>query len=164
MATNNLNLIPSVVSGQVSIPQSANGTGTIVTNKLGVTGTGTLFLTEMPAGSWIYQPTGNELRKVIEVQSNTYAILESAFTTEIAAAAPAIIDNKKAKAKGYVFTALTAVGTMVDNTGTMVAVLPIGVPVPISKLGNDRTSRADLLSPTIIAPGGGGSILVEIIY
>jgi len=166
MATNTFNQIPSTVASatKVTVPQSSAGTGTIVTNKLGVTGTDTKFLTELPLCSWLYNSSTNELRKVTQVMSDTYAILEKAFTSEISGSAPSIISALDAKAKQYTFTALTVAGKLYDNTGTAVTTLPVNIPIVRSKLGNSRSNRADLLSPVIVEAGSGGSIDVDIVY
>ena len=166
MATDTFNQIPSTVASatKVTVPASANSSGTIVTNGLGVTGTLTKFLTELPLCSWIYNSSTNELRRVTQVMSDTYAILEEKFSSEISGTAPAIINAKDAKAKQYTFTALSVAGKLYDNTGTAITSLPVNIPIVRSKLGNGRSSRADLLSPVIIEAGSGGSIDVDIVY
>jgi hypothetical protein len=46
-----------------------------------VTGTGTLFETEINGGGWLYSTTDNEIRKFTQINGNTNLVLESAFTS-----------------------------------------------------------------------------------
>jgi len=162
MATNNLSLIPVHVSSKQTIPASASGTGTIVTLGTTITGTNTLFKTEMPEGSYLYNATNNELRKIISVISNTIALMESPITTEYAGSAPEIIIASECNAKKYIFTNANATaGEMVDNTGTLVPQFPNGIPIQICKNEDSRSGVTDLLQPTIV---DAVSMYVTIVY
>lgn len=164
MASNNFTNQPIVVSAKQTIPASVGCTGTFITQGTGIVGTGTLFFTELPINSYVYDASSNEIRRVTRVDSNTTAWLTKAFTADLSSAQHQIISASKCTAKQYVFTAVTAVGQQVDNTGTLVDSFPVGVPIYISKLGNSRTSFRDLLKPVIIAPTGGGTIKVQVDY
>lgn len=164
MATNTFDILPISVSSTQTIPASANGTGTVTTNGIAVVGVGTLFKSEMPVGSWLYKTSTNELRKVIQVESNVLAYLEEPFAAVMASIAPAIIISTKVSVKQYTLTALVANGQMVDNTGTGVTNLIVGQPKTFSKTGNDRSGTEDLLKPIIVIPGGGGTVEVDIVY
>ncbi len=75
----------SIVGTKETIPVSGAGTGTIETKGTGVVGTNTLFRSEMQAGSWLVDLTQDEYRKVISVESDTFARLSNPFTVDISA-------------------------------------------------------------------------------
>ena len=162
MASNNFSLVPLSVTSKQTIPASANGTGTIVTSRITVTGTNTLFKTEMPVGSYLYNATNNELRIVKSVISDTVALIESALTTNYAGSAPAIIIASKCNAKKYIFTNANATaGTMADNSGTLIPQFPNGVTREIAKNEDSRSGVTDLLQPVIV---DAVSMYVTIVY
>lgn len=74
------------ITGKQSLPAASTKTGTIETVGTAVIGTGTSFLTEIPVGSWIVDLAQDEVRKVIDVQSDTAATISNAFTADLAAA------------------------------------------------------------------------------
>jgi hypothetical protein len=47
-----------------------------------VTGTGTLFETEITGSGWLYSTTLNEVRKFTQINGNTNLYLETAFTSD----------------------------------------------------------------------------------
>lgn len=99
----------SIVGTKESIPVSAAGTGTIETKGTGVIGTNTLFRSEMQRGSWLVDLPQNELRKVIKVESDTFARVSNPFTIDIAAlTTPDIIANHQLNLKEL---SVIAVGT-----------------------------------------------------
>ena len=52
------NTVFNIISnGKDTIPLSVTKTGTIKSDELVVTGTGTLFLSEVKVGDWIFSPT-----------------------------------------------------------------------------------------------------------
>jgi hypothetical protein len=65
-----------------ALGRSRTLTGTFSSVGTIVTGTGTLFETEI-AGitGWLYSTTDNELRKFTQINGNTNLVLESAFTS-----------------------------------------------------------------------------------
>lgn len=160
MTSNDLAIQPIVVTSKVTIPLSETATGTFDTQGTGVIGDGTKFKTEMPMGSYIYDSSNNELRKVIRVDSDELAWIDKAFSGDLSSAQD-IIPSKKCKAKAYIFTCKDVNGRMVDNSGTMLNQFIQNIPVTISKLGNDRSSGRDLLPPTIV---DSVEMYVQIIY
>jgi len=139
-------LIYAVITDKRSVPFNSAGTGTIATHGIAVVGTGTAFTTEMPAGSYLVDLTNNEIRRVYRVDSDTVAFLEKEFTADIVAGStPQIIAVWQAKMKEV---ELVATGACEINgvafTGTK----------KISKLGNDRSSRPDLVEPFIVNATG----------
>ena len=91
--------INATISDKRSIPFNVAGTGTVVTANNVITGVGTLFLTEMRVGSYLVSEAQNKCIKVIRVDSDTKAVLEYAFTSDLASAAPGIIEAHKLKVK-----------------------------------------------------------------
>jgi hypothetical protein len=142
------------VTDKRSVPFNVAGTGTVVTQGIAIVGTGTLFNTEMKAGSYLVNLATNEAIKVIRKDSDTLAFLEKAFTSDFASAAPQIIAWNKAKVKKLKLTTVAA--NFIDGvayTGTF----------EIDKLGDDRSSRPNLIEPVILDSTAGPTI-VEIIY
>lgn len=135
-------LIYAVISDKRSIPFNSNGTGTIATHGIAIVGTGTLFTTEMRAGSYLVDLASNEVRRVYRVDSDTLAFLEVAFTVDIVAGAtPEIIANHQCKVKEVEL--VTAGACFIDGaafTGTK----------KIDKLGNEKSGRPDLIEPFIV--------------
>ena len=91
MATNYKNSFYDYITGHQTVPAAGTKTGTCVTLGTGVTGSGTLFKTEMKAGSWLVDLTNNEIIKVVRVESDTLAYIDHAFTSPLASAAPSVI-------------------------------------------------------------------------
>ncbi len=160
MATNykNSNYL-RVDNAKQTIPSTANGTGTIVTEGKHVVGTNTLFLSEMPVGSWIYSASQNEIRKVVNVIDNTKAYLSNAFTVDLVAAAPAIIHarNTNVKAISVAIKAGLADGAIDGVT------LSNGTGMTFSKDGNSMKAIGDYVDP-IIADGTGTVIQAQLMY
>lgn len=148
-------LIYKVISDKRSIPFNVNGTGTIATHGQAVVGTGTLFTTEMPAGSYLVDLTNWEVRRVYRVDSDTLAFLELVFTNDMVPGSTAkIIANYKCKVKEI--SIKTSGAALLDNsafTGELT----------LSKTGNSRSSRIDLIDP-IIVDASGTTMQVEILY
>ena len=73
-----------------TFPQSSALTGTISSVNDGtlIIGVGTLFLTELSRGEWIYVAAETEIRQVREVMSDTELILEREFTNTLSGATP----------------------------------------------------------------------------
>ena len=69
------------------IPKPATGTGTVaVTNNTTVViGTGTLFLTQLNIGDWLYFPTTKQFGQVLDIASNTRLILDRNITPAVVA-------------------------------------------------------------------------------
>lgn len=139
-------MIYAAVTDKRSVPFNSAGTGTIATHGIAIVGTGTLFTTQMPVGSYIVDLTANEVRRVYRVDSDTLAFLEVAFTADIAGGTtPEIVAAFQAKMKSVEL--VTAGACFIDGvafTGSK----------KIDKLGNDRSARPDLVEPFIIDATG----------
>jgi hypothetical protein len=149
--------IYEIVTTKRSVPLNSSGSGTITTKGQSVTGVGTSFTTQMPAGSWLVSLTGWETSKVIRVDSDTVAFIQNPFTVELSAATPQIIHNKIAKPKEISIEILSADPSGLLDNKTFKGILTL------SKTGNGRSSSADLVDPIII-DGTGTSIKVSTIY
>lgn len=127
-----------------------------------VTGTGTLFLTEIggdrgvgnpskPAEGWLVDLTGNELRRIQDVIDNTHLVLESGFTGALAGAACNYVIGSRTKFMGVACSA--GGGTL--NT--------IALPAAFSaNYGNEADSNYTV--DPMIADGTGGTIIVTLQY
>jgi|GEM_PF-5274297 hypothetical protein len=148
----------SIVTGKQSVPANESGTGTIQTFRKAVVGTGTLFTTEMPVGSYLVKLDTWELQRVYRVDSDTLAYLDNAFSVDIAFLnVPQIIAAWDAKAK--------SISLAIDSTnpsGYLNNVPFTGI-LNIEKTGNDRSSFRDNINPVII-DGTGTQIKVNILY
>jgi hypothetical protein len=147
-----------------SIPASAAGTGTVITQGVAVVGTGTLFKTEMPAGSWLLDLANNELRKVVRCDSDTQATLDHAFTADLSSAAPDIIHEKYTNV-----VEISVIIPLVDSGSTPYAFgqingveFPSGLPYELSKASRDDSSIQDFINP-IIADATGTVMKVSIL-
>jgi len=142
------------ITDKRSVPFNVAGTGTVVTHGVAIVGTGTLFNTEMEAGSYLVNLSTNEAIKVVRKDSNTLAFLERPFTSDFASATPQIIPWYKAKVKTLSISATGTIlvdGESVTNTA-----------FSADKAGNDRSSRRDLIEPVIV-DATAGSALIEIL-
>lgn len=140
--------INATITDKRSIPFNSAGTGTIVTKERVITGTGTLFLTELPVGSYIVSETQNKCIKVVRVDSDIKAVLEYAFASGLTSAAPSIIKAHQTKVKSI--TLNTSSANFVNGgafTGTMT----------ITKGGNEGSRRSDLIEPIIIDSTAGAT-------
>ena len=146
-------LIRETVTDKRSIPFSSQGTGTASTRGIAITGLGTLFMTEMRAGSYLVNLDTNEANKVYRVDSDTVAFLEKPFLADITAATPKIIKAEQVKMKKVKL--VTASANFIDGkayTGTF----------EIDKLGDNRSGRPNLIEP-IILDSTAGATIVEIV-
>jgi hypothetical protein len=133
-----------------TVPASANKTGTISTQGTAVIGVGTLFKTEMQAGSWLTDLANNELRKVLRVESNVLAYLESAFQADIAAlTTPNIVANTSLNIRE-----LSVIIPLVNSAGTAYAFgeldgteLESGLPVTFGKASKDNENSFSYIDP-----------------
>lgn len=65
-----------------TLPAFRTLTGTYSSSGVVVTGTSSLFTTEVVEGDWLFNATTNELRKVQGVTIDTILILEAAFSSD----------------------------------------------------------------------------------
>lgn len=89
---------------QGPLPFAIVKTGAVSSLLTVVTGTGTLFTKELVQSDYLYNATSNEIRKITGIQNDTTLIIESPFTSELAAAAVVITRVQ------YVSVAITATG------------------------------------------------------
>ena len=157
MATNYKNSIYKNISGLQTVPESADGTGTITTQGTVVVGVGTRFLSEMPKGSWLCSLSATEIRKVVSVQSDTVANIEEAFTAELVAVAPNIIHEDDT---GIVTISVCIPSGEADGLVDG-EVFPGGVSLTISKDGRMTSSTRDVIDPLIV-DGSGTTMLITI--
>lgn len=144
--TNFKNTVYFVSSTKQTVPASANGTGTIITSGKNVTGTGTSFKTEMPVGSWLVDLSQDEVRKVLEVLSDTEAILDHAFSVDLSSAAPNIIPSKDAKPVSIAIQIVSGSGNgLIDGE-----VMYDGTSVSFSKDSRPQTNFNDSVDPLIL--------------
>ena len=144
-----------VATDKRSVPANTAGTGTIVTFGKSIVGTSTLFKTEMKAGSYLVSETQGEICRVIRVDSDTIAFLETSFTSDLASAAPSII-------KWFAANPVEINLKKVSGTPTLNGAIFTGE-VKISKSSRDRSSRRDLVEPVIL-DASSGSVEVNILY
>lgn len=159
MSVNYKNTIYRLITDKRSVPFNSNGTGTIETVGTAVKGTATLFTTEMPVGSWLTDEAHNEVRKVLDVESDTLAYVGQAFSVDIAAmTTPSIIHAKNAKP---VSIALQIPSGQANGTVDG-EVFPAGTSISCSKDSRDHSAARDLIDPFIVdATGSQMQILIQ---
>ncbi len=125
MATNYNNDKVTAYSGDVNTAPDkyTAGTGTVTSVGRIVTGTGTLFLTEIGGnslygglgnpstavqGAWLFN-NSNEVRQIKEVISDTQLILEQAFTVDLSGASVKIVQPSRTKQFSFVLISGTVV-------------------------------------------------------
>jgi len=98
MATS-LNSPYTISAETVSVPASVTKSGTMSVDagKKVVTGSSTLFNTELGVGGWLVDTTNYEVRKVISINSVTELVLESGFTNALSGVAVKFINSQAAK-------------------------------------------------------------------
>lgn len=145
-----------IATTKQTVPLNSIQTGTIETVGKAVKGTGTLFTTELPVGSWVVDLAQDEIRRVESVESDTLAYMSNAFTVDLAAATPLdAIPAKDAKCV-TIGVAIAPGGAAGEVDGS---VFPAGVPLVFSKDSRDHSAARDLVDPIII---DGASVLVSI--
>lgn len=153
------NTLYYLVTAKQTVPANITKTGTAVTTGTAVQGTGTLFKTEMPVGSWLVDMSQYEIRRVIRVESDTLAYLDVAFSSNVSSAAPAIIPADKAKPV-TISVSVPASGSdgAVDNVA-----LAAGTGLTFSKDSRDHSAARDIVDP-IIVNGTGTTMQILIQY
>lgn len=136
------------VTSKVTVPASANGTGTIVTDGKAIKGTGTKFktLSELRRGCFIVSIGADEMREVKEVESDTFARLGEAFLVDLTSAAPLIIDSTDLNIKAI------SVGIISGLTDGEIdgKVFVNNTSYTFEKNGNNRRGDRDYIDPIII--------------
>ena len=160
-ATNYKNTKFSVITGKQTVPASTPATGTIVTSGTAVTGTGTKFLSEMMAGSWIYSASQGEVRKVVRVDSDLAAYIDKAFTTDLASAAPVIIPESDTHI--VTMTLIATAGTPTIDGIAYGGSASTGFPViTLTKEGRSTSSTRDFIDPVIVNATGGSMTVITL--
>lgn len=90
---------------QGTLPFAITKTGTVSSVGTVVTGTGTLFTTELVQSDYLYNAATNEIREITGIQNNTTLIIDSAFTSPLSAVA---VQTSRTQ---FVSVAITATGT-----------------------------------------------------
>jgi len=143
----------SVLTGKQTVPASISATGTFVTSGITVTGTGTKFLSEMMAGSWIFSTAQNEIRKVVRVDSDLVAYIDKPFGGNVASTALLIIPESDT----HIVT-MTLIATQGSPTIDGIAYGGAGatsVPViTLTKEGRSTSSTRDFIDPVIVDATG----------
>lgn len=140
---------PLLATAKQMIPKEKALTGNVSTNGIWVEGDNTsLFLTEMPTGSYIVDFTNNEFREVINVQSNKLAQMAYKFTANLASGAQKAVDFKDLNLKKIGLTPVTAGATIADNAGIMQTIPTAGV--EFTKAGNDDSAGKDMITPVMV--------------
>jgi hypothetical protein len=87
MATNTN---PYTQTTKETVPVSTAGTGTITTSgtvKTQIQGSGTVFTTQLQLGGWIYIAAQSQVRRIVDIASDTSLTIDQAFTVDLAASA-----------------------------------------------------------------------------
>lgn len=129
-----------------TVPLSGAKTGNCTTEGINVIGVGTLFLSEMPVGSWLVDLASDELRKVVRVNSDTEAVLQQAFTVDLASAAPDVILASDCNIC-TISVSIPSGGAAGEIDG---AVFPAGASATFSKDGRSTSSTRDFIDPLIV--------------
>lgn len=79
------------------VPASSTKTGTIKTAGINVTGTGTLFLSEVKPYDWIVDITNDEARKVMTRRDDLFLTIDFPFTADFAAGTTLKVVRSRAK-------------------------------------------------------------------
>lgn len=149
-----------LITDKRTIPFNQAGTGTLKTVGTTVLGTGTLFATEMPAGSWVVDLTQDEVRRVTRVDSNTRAYLSQEFTVDLAASTAVDLiprNNDRAVSISVQIPAGSGDGE-IDGQ-----VMPEGTSLTFSKDSRSHSGGRDLVDPIIVdATGTEMQILISI--
>jgi len=158
MATNNSNVDIRNISAITIVPYATTVTGVSVSSvdKV-VTGTGTLFTTEVKVGDILWSTT-DEWREVISITSDTVLVLDSAFTVALVGTSPAFVKSNMKNPPEISMISSNDWLLTTKDTATITA----GLPVNLTKIMRDRSASNDLISPCIVDPNG-GSVIVSII-
>lgn len=135
----------NLITGKQSVPESSSGTGTISTDGIVVNGTGTLFSTEMPKGSWLVDLSQNYMCQVDRVDSDTKAYLLDSFPVDLSSVSPDIIPMK--------IMNVVAISVQIPSGLTDGEidgeVFPQGTSITFAK-DRDHSAHRDLIDPIIV--------------
>jgi len=146
-----------------SFPNVAlTGTVTCATNSNTVTGSGTLFLTELGIGYWIGNTTGNSVGIVKSIASNTSLTLTAnaavAITAATARLSPYGVPYTVANANSQVIPANTVENSIIVGQGNIVSYLSLAGAnsiFSITELGMPHSNTGTSgINPVGIIPSG----------
>lgn len=140
-----------ITNAKAAVPAAISGTGTLTTNVANtkvITGTGTLFLTELKIDDFIYDAAQNQVRKVTAISSNTTLFIDEAFTTPLAGVALKYITDYDTIVELSVINA-GAVNGKVDNI-----VLKAGLGISYSKTNKQNVGRYANIDPITVDATG----------
>ena len=141
------------ITDKRSVPFNQSGTGTIGTQTVAVEGVGTLFLSEMIAGSILVDLDSWEWRKVVRVDSDILAYIEKPFTVDLApGTTPEIIPHTISRVKEI---SLSGTGLLENKAFSGILTL--------SKASNEDSGRRGFVDPVII-DATGNQIKVDLLY
>jgi len=131
------------LAAKSTVPASSTKTGTVSTAGKNVTGTGTLFRSELKPGDWIVDLSQDEVRKVDEIRDNTFLVLDSAFTADLVGAALVVVRSRVKQ---------VSIGNTGGTNGEIdgVAIIP-GQTVNFQKNGKNPDGK-DFIDPVIVDP------------
>lgn len=150
--------IYQVISDKRSVPFNTTSTGTASVTGRAIVGVGTLFKTELQAGSYVVLLSANECRKVVRTDSDTIAFLETPFSVNIGPGSPIQIIN-------HWKTNPIEISLKIDDAdpaGQLNGQSFDGI-LTLSKASRDRSARRDLVEP-IVVDATGTSMKVNILY
>jgi len=143
---NILNIDIEQVSGDLVVPFTINGTGAVYSNGVFVTGTGTLFSTELQVGGYIINTDTTEFRKVTSVTSDTTCVIEAPFTSGLSNNDCIYIPAKKAAPTAIKILPNSGSNGIYNRSGSSVPVAN-GQWIVITKDGRSRSSEHDIIRP-----------------
>lgn len=104
-----------VVTTDTLVPAPTTLTGTVTSAGKTLTGSGTLFTTELSSGAWVWNAAQHQVRRVLTVNSDTELILDSSFSAELSAAALNVVTAEDAKAMHIKITNTGGLATTINN-------------------------------------------------
>lgn len=144
----------AVLTTKDTFPRSATKTGTMSVTAKQIVGNGTLFLTELHVGDWIFVTAQTEIRRVMEITDNTHATIDRAFTANIGAGAAVIVTPASQYCEIGVVIPPALGNGQIDGVAFYA-----GVPMTFSKASRDQSAQNDFVDP-IIVDGIGTAIMV----
>jgi len=156
----------TLITDKRCVPFNVSGTGTITTTGIGITGVGTIFRTELKRGAYIYNASTSEVRMVVDIPSDTYAVMESPFTAELTAVTLPYIESYKSNARSIsVMIPVTKQDLTTANAWGFIdgQAYPPGVPITFEKANRIISGSMDCINP-IIVDATGTQMLVGIEY
>lgn len=147
-----------VITDKRSIPFNQALTGTIQTKGVSLTGVGTSFISQLPAGSYIVNLGAWELRRVVRIQSDTSAVLDKPFSVDLPALTVGqCIPGDKASPFEI------SVEVEQENPAALLWNQTFKGILTYSKASRDRSAARDIVHP-IIVDASGTQMKVSFLY